>query len=154
MSDAQYLTPEGKERLEKELRELLEVKRPELAAKLKEAISMGDLSENADYHDGKEQQALLESRIRDIESILRSAVIIEETRAAGIVNVGSQVTVVEEGEAPETYRIVGAAEADPSSGLISNESPLGSALLTKKKGDKVKVNTPNGLVVFTIKDVK
>jgi transcription elongation factor GreA len=154
MAEQIYLTPEGKEKLEKELKELVEVKRPQLAAKLKEAIAQGDLSENADYIDSKEQQGLLESRIRDLESMLRAATIIEEKEFSGVVQIGSQVTVIEEGEQPESYRIVGAAEADPSKGLISNESPLGSALLNKKKGAKVKVSTPGGVVIFTIKDVQ
>ena len=156
MSEEQqhYLTPEGAEKLRRELQELVEVKRPELAAKLKEAISQGDLSENADYSDSKEQQAFLEGRIREVENILRDSVIIEETENSGIVHVGSHVTVVEQGESPETYRIVGAAESDPSKGMISNESPLGAALLNKKKGTKVKVQTPSGEVVFKITDIQ
>jgi transcription elongation factor GreA len=147
---AVYLTPEGKEKLERELKDLVENKRTELAAKLKEAISQGDLSENADYSDAKEQQAFLEGRIREIESMLRSAVIIEETATTGVVMIGSQVTVVEDGSEPETYKIVGAAEADPDRGLISNESPLGAALLQARKGDTVRVETPGGEIFFKI----
>jgi transcription elongation factor GreA len=150
-----YLTKEGKEKLKRELEDLIEVKRPELAQKLKEAVAEGDLKENANYHDAKEKQALLESRIRDIEAILRSAIEIEEEVSKGVVSIGSAVTVVEEGEEPETYKIVGAAEADPNKGFISNESPLGAALLNKKKGAKVKVPTPDGgTITFVIKEIK
>lgn len=150
-----YLTPEGLEKLRRELKDLTEVKRPQLAAKLKEAISMGDLSENADYHDAKEQQAFLEGRIREIESILRSAKIIDDNNRSHLVSIGSEVTVLEEGESvPETFKIVGATETDPGNGFISNESPLGAALLNKKKGDKVKVTTPNGEITFIIKEVR
>ncbi len=156
MSDQVYLTREGKEKLEIELKELTEVRRPALAAQLKEAISQGDLRENADYHDAKEQQAFLEGRIREIESILKLAVLIgEENNSKGRVVIGSAVTVVEDGEdTRETYRIVGAAEANPAQGRISNESPLGQALLNRKKGDKVRVFTPSGETLFKIVDVK
>ena len=149
-----YLTPEGAEKLRAELDELINVKRPELAYKLKEAISMGDLRENADYHDAKEQQAFLEGRIRYLETMLKDAVIIDEEVQAGVVGLGSEVTIQEEGYDPETYRIVGAAEADPREGKISNESPLGAELLGKKVGSKVKVKTPDGLLTFKIKAVK
>lgn len=150
-----YLTREGKEKLERELSELVEVKRPELARKLKEAVAEGDLKENANYHDAKEQQGFLESRIREIEATLRAAIIIEEGTEKGVVNVGSEVTVMEEGfDETEVYKIVGAAEADPAKGFISNESPLGAALLGKKKGNKVQINTPDGKLVFVVKDVK
>lgn len=152
MSEEKYLTPEGAEKLRRELKELIEVKRPELAAKLKDAIAQGDLSENADYHDAKEQQAFLEGRINQLEHSLRSATIIEETKGkrSEVVIIGSEVTVEEKGEAAETYKIVGAAEADPERGYISNESPLGAALLSHKKGDKIKVQTPSGEIVFTV----
>jgi len=155
MMEENYLTAEGKENLQRELKELIEVKRPALAVKLKEAKEQGDLSENADYIDAKEQQGFLEGRIKEIESILRHATIIQEGNVKkGIVGLGSEVTVTEEGEPPETYKIVGATEANPSLGKISNESPLGAALLNRKKGDKVKVQTPNGETVFKIVDVK
>lgn len=156
MSDQVYLTREGKQKLEIELKELTEVRRPALAAQLKEAIAQGDLRENADYHDAKEQQAFLEGRIRELESILKLAVLIgEENNSKGRVVIGSAVTVVEDGEdTRETYRIVGAAEANPAQGRISNESPLGQALLNRKKGDKVRVMTPSGETLFKIVDVK
>jgi len=153
MSAPTYLTPEGKENLERELRELKEVKRPELAFKLKEAISMGDLSENADYHDAKEQQAFLEGRIKEIETMLRNAQIIEEGDKTGVVVIGSKVTVMIDGET-ETFTIVGAAEANPLKGFISNESPLGAALLNRKKNAKVKVKAPDGEFECIIKKIE
>lgn len=156
MSDVEkYLTEEGASELRRELEELKSVKRPELAAKLKEAISQGDLSENADYHDAKEQQAFLEGRITYLEEMLRSAKIISDTPTKSkIVNVGSEVTVQEGNDSPETFVIVGAAEANPREGRISNESPLGQALLGRKVGDKVKVDAPAGQLVFKIKSIR
>src|SRR5215472_8257866 len=120
MADQQYLTEEGAADLRRELEELKSVKRPALAARLKEAIAQGDLSENADYHDAKEQQAFLEGRINYLEGLLRSAQIISTGKAtADAVHVGVQVVVQEDGEKPETFLIVGAAESDPAAGKIS-----------------------------------
>jgi transcription elongation factor GreA len=150
-----YLTAEGKEDLERELNELLNVRRPELARKLKDAVAEGDLKENADYHDAKEQQAFLEGRIQYLENILRAAVVITNSGTNDIVRLGSVVTIVEEGmDDEETYSIVGAAEANPREGKISHESPIGGALLGHKKGDKVHTKTPGGEVVFKIKKIK
>jgi len=154
MSSEIFLTQEGKEKLERELKELVDVKRPELAVKLKDAIADGDLKENANYHDAKEQQAFLEARIREIESILRSATIVEDSGAKGIVQIGCEVTIKDlEYDDEDTYRIVGAAESDPDRGYISNESPIGAALLGKKKGAKVKVQTPGGVMSFKILEI-
>lgn len=149
----QYLTREGAKKLRAELDELVDFKRPELAVKLTDAIAMGDLKENADYHDAKEKQAFLEGRIRQLETLLRSAVIIEDQGGNGEVHIGSTVTIQEEDFDPETYRIVGAAEANPRDGMISNESPLGAALLGKKKGKKVSINTAEGKLTFKIKAI-
>lgn len=155
MSNGKYLTQDGADDLRRELQDLKTVKRPELAARLKEAISQGDLSENADYHDAKEQQAFMEGRIQYLEEMLRSATIIADGVAKpNVVRVGVEVTVQEEGEKPETYAIVGAAEANPREGKISNESPLGSALMGHKVGDKVKVDAPAGQLTFKIKAIK
>lgn len=155
MSEEKYLTEEGAAELRRELEELKTEKRPALAAKLKEAISQGDLSENADYHDAKEQQAFLEGRIQYLEGLLHSAVIIPENqKKSKNIGVGSEVTVEEDGQPPEIFMIVGAAEANPREGKISNESPLGSALLGHKVGDKVKVAAPAGQLVFKIKAIK
>lgn len=150
-----YLTPEGAEELKRELDQLLTVKRPELAMKLKEAVAQGDLKENADYHDAKEQQAFIEGRIQYLENILRSATIITNDGPSDEVRVGSEVTIREEGgDEDEVYMIVGAAEANPREGKISQKSPIGSALLGHRKGDSVKVQTPSGTVTFKIKKIK
>ena len=151
--EPQYLTAQGAAELRAELEELINVKRPALAALLKEAISQGDLSENADYIDAKEQQAFLEGRINYLENLLRQAVIIDNSgdgRTPQTVQPGTQVTIQAQDEEPETYRIVGAAEADPRQGKISNESPLGAALIGGREGDTVRVETPNGLWEVTI----
>jgi transcription elongation factor GreA len=149
MAEDQYLTQSGAEDLRAELEELINVKRPALARQLKDAISQGDLSENADYVDAKEQQAFLEGRIMYLENLLRNASIIDDLgassgKAPSEVELGCEVTITAEGESPETYRIVGAAEADPRNGKISNESPMGSALLGRKVGEVVVVDTPGG----------
>ena len=145
----QYLTPEGEARLKAELAELTGPRREELAQRLRSAIQMGDLSENADYHKAKEDQAFLEGRIQELEAILRSAVIIEK-KLSGIVEVGAHITIQEEGFDPETFYMVGAKEADPRNGRISNESPIGSALMGHKVGDVVEANTPGGKMKFKI----
>lgn len=149
MNQPTYLTPEGETKLKAELAELTGPRREELAQRLRAAIQMGDLSENADYHKAKEDQAFLEGRIQEIEAVLRTAVIIEKTRS-DIVTVGCHVTVQEDNYAPETYYLVGAKEADPRSGKISNESPIGHALMEHKVGDVVEVETPGGKIKFKI----
>jgi transcription elongation factor GreA len=152
MSDRiQYLTEEGAEKLKSELADLKGTKREEIAHRLREAISMGDLSENADYHKAKEDQAFLEGRIKELEYILQNARIIEEkTGVRTIVEVGASVTIQEEEQQPETYQVVGAKEADPRNGRISNESPIGRAILGKKPGDRVVAQTPAGPINLTI----
>src|SRR5438477_8615941 len=154
--EKQYLTGEGAADLRRELEELKNVKRPALAARLKEAIAQGDLSENADYHDAKEQQAFLEGRIQYLEGLLHSAIIVPDggSKKSSMINVGNEVTIQEDNEPPETFTIVGAAEANPREGKISNESPLGRALLGHKVGDKVKVDAPAGQLTFKIKGIK
>ncbi len=154
MTEPIYLTAEGAEELRQELDTLLNVRRPALALKLKDAVAEGDLKENADYHDAKEQQAFIEGRIQYLENILRSAVIITNDGPSDEVRLGAHVTIREEdGDEDERYMIVGAAEANPREGKISHESPIGAALLGRKKGDKVKVKTPSGEVVFKIKQI-
>lgn len=155
MAEEVYLTSEGAEELRRELDEAINIKRPALAQKLKEAIAQGDLSENADYSDAKEQQAFLEGRIRYLENVLRSARIIEDSIGpVHRVRVGCTVTIEQKGEPPETYTIVGAAEANPVEGRISNESPLGAALLGQSVGDKVAVEAPAGNLTFRIKAIE
>ncbi|MBC7227734.1 MAG: transcription elongation factor GreA [Thermoflexales bacterium] len=148
------LTAEGIEELRRELDYLVNVRRPELARILRRAIQQGDLSENADYIAAKEEQAFLEGRIQQIETMLRNAVLIESNGSAGIVDLGSRVTVLEEGqEIPEVFRIVGPAEADPLNGKVSHESPLGQALLGRRAGDVVTVDAPAGPITFRILEV-
>lgn len=149
MSNQTFLTPEGEAKLKAELAELTGPKREELSQRLRSAIQMGDLSENADYHKAKEDQGFLEGRIQEIEAALRTAVIIEK-KQGDMVNVGSNVTVQEGDFDPETYYIVGGKEADPRNGRISNESPIGSALMNHKVGDVVQVETPGGKIKFKI----
>src|SRR5688572_8768897 len=149
MAKQTYLTPEGEAKLKAELAELTGRRREELAQRLRSAIQMGDLSENADYHKAKEDQAFLEGRIQEIEAVLRTAVIVEKTNS-DVVTVGSTVTVQEENFDPETYYMVGAKEADPRNGKISNESPIGRALMEHKVGDVVEAETPGGKLKFKI----
>jgi transcription elongation factor GreA len=151
MSDGPFLTAEGATRLKAELEEMKGSAREEMAKRLRAAIQMGDLSENADYHKAKEDQAFLEGRIQEIEYLLKNATIIEETeRPKDEVAIGATVTVQEQDYEPERYYLVGAKEADPRNGRISNESPIGSALIGGKVGDVVTVRTPGGELRFKI----
>lgn len=146
-----YLTAEGVENLRQELDYLLNVKRPALTERLHKAIQQGDLSENADYITAKEEQGFLEGRIQQIEQMLRHAVIIQADGPKDEIALGSLVTVTEEGaEGTETFRIVGLAEADPANGKVSDESPLGRALLGRRVGDTVTVKAPGGAIAFRI----
>ena len=146
-----YLTAEGEENLRRELDYLISVKRPALAERLHKAIQQGDLSENADYIAAKEEQGFLEGRIQQIETMLRNAVTIHEDGSREEVALGSCVSVVEEGaEVAEIFRIVGPAEVNPAKGKVSNESPLGRALLGHRVGDTVTVEAPGGEIIFQI----
>jgi transcription elongation factor GreA len=149
MPQPNYLTREGEAKLIAELEELKGPRREELAQRLRSAIQMGDLSENADYHKAKEDQGFLEGRIQEIEAILRNSAIIEKTDSDSV-SIGSHVTIQEEDFDPETYHIVGPAEADPRNGKISHESPIGIALMNKKVGDVAEANTPGGKIKFKI----
>jgi transcription elongation factor GreA len=152
--DILYVTPEGLQQIKDELENLRTVRREEVAQKLETAIKQGDLKENADYHDAKEEQGFIEARARQLESMLGRAQIIEHSGPSNVVRVGSTVTVLEEGlDEPETYTIVGAHEADPIRGRISNESPIGNALLGAKKGQTVSAMTPAGRIDFTIHEI-
>lgn len=145
-----FLTPEGRQKLEKELEYLRTVRRSQVAANLKSAVEGGDLTENSGYDESKREQAFVEGRIREIETILSTAQILTENGNHDLVSLGARVTVIEEGGEPETYQLVGRAEADPLKGRISNESPLGRALLGHRIGDRVRVNTPGGVTYFEI----
>lgn len=148
------LTKEGLRQLEDELQGLVQVRRGEIAERIRAARDFGDISENAEYTEAKNEQSLVEGRIQTLEAMVRNAVVIEdEPREEGVVAVGASVTVVTE-DGDETYTIVGAAEADPLRGRISNESPLGRALLGHRVGDEVEWTQPNGSSqVTTIRSV-
>jgi len=150
MPEPTYLTREGVFRLEEELERLKGPRRKDLAARLRSAIQMGDLSENADYHKAKEDQAFLEGRIQEIEFLLKNAVVIQRNASTDIVDLGSYVTIQEDGSPPETYHLVGAQEADPGNGKISNESPIGRALAGHRVDDVVVVGTPGGALRLKI----
>jgi len=141
------LTPAGAARLRAELKELTTTKRDELARRLREAKLMGDLSENADWIMAKEDQAFLEGRILELEAVLRNATIVPEKENGAThdtVAVGATITVQEPGEKEEHFTLVGAKEADPRNGRISNESPIGRAILGRRIGETVQVETPGG----------
>jgi transcription elongation factor GreA len=150
MTQSAYLTQEGIAKLKAELDDLKNVKRKELAKRLRAAIQMGDLSENADYHKAKEDQAFLEGRIQEVEYLLRNAVLIEKSGNNELVAIGSHVTIQEGDGPPETFHIVGAKEADPRNGRISNESPIGRAVVDHRVGEVVEVQTPGGVLIFKI----
>jgi len=150
MNEPTYLTSEGAARLKAELKDLKGSKRNELAARLRSAIQMGDLSENADYHKAKEDQGFLEGRIQELEYILGNAIIIEENNHKDVVAIGSHVTIQEEDFPEETYHLVGPTEADPTKGKISHESPIGQALIDHKVGETVEVKTPGGAIKLKI----
>ncbi len=150
MSKPNYLTPEGEAKLTAELETLKGPRRDALTLRLRAAIQMGDLSENADYHKAKEDQGFLEGRIQEIEAILRNSVIIEKTQSSGVVSIGSHVTIQEDDFDPETYHLVGPTEADPRNGKISHESPIGNALMDKKVGDFAEAETPGGKIKFKV----
>ncbi len=147
-----YLTPQGEEKLKKELAELTGPVREDLAKRLRAAIQQGDLSENADYHHAKEQQAFIEGRIQTLERILKNSQIIPEGKVEGRekVEIGAHVSIQEGNFPVETYHLVGPAEADPRNGKISHESPIGSALMDHKAGDIVQVTTPGGQMTLKI----
>ncbi len=147
-NQAVYLTKKGRKNLEEELAYLLDTKRQEVASRLHEAMEDGELIENAEYEAAKNEQAFIEGRILEIEHMLSSAQEIKRSRAKDMVRIGSTVEVKQDGSSKETYTIVGAAEANPKEGLISNESPLGHALLHGKIGDKIEVKAPAGTLNF------
>ena len=151
MSDQPYLTAEGAAKLKEELYRLRSVDRTALARRLREAVSQGDLSENADYHKAKEDQGFLEGRIQELEYLLKNAIIVEtHSGEREIVDIGAQVTVQEEDYDPEVYWLVGAKEADSRNRKISNESPVGRALMGKRVGDVVSIETPGGQMQMRI----
>ena len=147
-----YLTEDGLQKVKEELEYLTTTRRPEVAKMISEAIKEGDLSENAGYDEAKTAQGFLEGRIRELETILKRVQIIKEGEAAkNVVSMGRTVIVREDGtDFDETYTIVGSLEADPLNGRISNESPIGKALIGRKVGAKIVANTPGGEITFKI----
>ena len=157
MNDEMLLTQEGYDKIVAEHDELVSVKRAEVAERIKEAISYGDISENAEYDSAKNEQAELEERIRSLEEMLRKAKIVSESDVKGdVVNVGLKVTVkdLDNKGVTETFAIVGATESDPFNGKISNESSVGKALIGHKKGDKVAVEVPDGIINYQITQIE
>lgn len=154
MAEEVILTKEGKEELEKRLEYLKVTKRAEITERIKTAREFGDLSENAEYDAAKNEQAMIEGEILEIEEKLKHAVIIKDTAKKGTVSLGSKVDFVDD-QSGETfsYEIVGTTEADVELGRISNESPIGNALLGKKANENVKVATPSGIMSITVKKV-
>ncbi|HEY9584146.1 MAG TPA: transcription elongation factor GreA [Candidatus Paceibacterota bacterium] len=154
MSEKSYLTKEKHEALAKELELLKTDKRREVAESLEYAKSLGDLSENAEYHEARALQAELEDKISKLENILRDAVIVSDSKHGEKAEIGSKITIEKEGAKERmTYNIVGSEESDLQNGKISSSSPLGAAILGKKKGDKISINTPKGAAKYTIIDV-
>jgi transcription elongation factor GreA len=154
MDKKMYLTKEGYDNLKSELDNLLNTERRAVAEKIKTAKEFGDLSENAEYSDAKEQQSFVEGRILEIEHVLKNSEIIDDQHlSCDIINVGCTVHL-EASDKELIYRIVGSAEADPKKGYISNESPIGKALIGKKKGDEVEVAVPAGTNKYRIKKIK
>jgi len=147
-----YLSKEGLEKLRTELDEMVSVKRPEVAQRIHDAKEHGDLSENAEYEDAKNEQAFVEGRIQTLQALIKNATIIDENHSTDHVQIGSTVKVDGE-DGAETFMIVGSAEAKPAAGRISNESPVGRALLGRKKGEKVVVKVPAGDFAYTIVEI-
>jgi transcription elongation factor GreA len=148
----QYFSAEGLEKLKKELEERKGPIRAEITRKILEAKELGDLSENAEYMEAKESQSFNEGRIVELEEIIKSAVVIGPNQKRELVTVGSTVRV-ESIHGEQKFTIVGAVESDPAQGFISNESPLGTAFLGRKKGEEVEVKTPSGVIKYKILEI-
>ncbi|MBL8031257.1 MAG: transcription elongation factor GreA [Candidatus Doudnabacteria bacterium] len=149
MSKKYLLTPEGLSKLNEELKHLIEVKRKEVIERIREAAAHGDLSENADYAQAREEQSFIEGRIQEIEEMVKNAEIITASTQHNIISIGSTAVVKVAGK-EQKYTIVGSNEANPSEGKISNESLVGKSLLGKRVGDKVSVTTPAGETIYEI----
>ncbi len=149
-----FMTQEGFDKLQEELKYLRSVKRQEVADRLHEAMDGGELIEDAEYEAAKNEQAFVEGRIQELEILLANARVIEENTKKDTVQVGAKVTIQEDGQDPEEYTIVGPVEARPRNGRISNESPLGRALMDHRAGDNVEVEAPGGSFVVRILKVR
>lgn len=153
MDEKTFITQEGLEHLRLELQNLKTTKRREMADRIQAAKELGDLSENAEYHEAKEEQAFVEGKIVELEYIIKNAQVIKK-KNSGKVEVGCTVCVKNSEGKEWTFSIMGPQEADPASGTISNESPMGKAFLGRKKGDSVKVSTPRAIQEYTILSIK
>lgn len=154
MNNEYLITKEGLNKLKEELEDMKTRQRDDLSKRLRFAIQQGDLSENADYHKAKEDQAFLEGKIREYEETIAGAKIIDGSNNNGVIDVGSHITIQEGSYPEERYHMVGAREANPMEGRISNESPIGKALLGRKAGDTVTVETPGGAMELKILSVE
>lgn len=152
MSKKHLLTPEGLERLKKELEVLINHKRKEVIERIQEAVAHGDLTENADYAQAKEEQAFIEGRIQELEEIIKNAEIIKANRDRSLVSIGSTVKLKANGQ-EKVYTIVGSNEANPAMGRISNESLVGQKLLGLKVEDKIEIETPGGKAAYEILEI-
>lgn len=148
-----YLTKDGLAKLLDELKELKNVKRLEVADRIQQAKELGDLSENAEYVEAKNEQSFIEGRVMELENMIRNAIVVEGANGSDTVQIGSTITI-KNGESTAEYSIVGSNEADPVHGKVSNESPLGSAFLGRHLGDLVSVETPRGKINYTILAIK
>jgi len=144
------LTEDGKKKLENELKELKEIRRPEIIEKISQAKELGDLSENAEYHDAKDQQGLAETRISEIEEILKKAIISNGLTSKNIISLGSKFLIEQDNGQTREIQIVGYNEADPAVGKISNESPMGKAFIGKETNELVEVLAPRGMIKYKI----
>jgi transcription elongation factor GreA len=148
-----YITPEGASKLRAELNELRGRKRDELAVRLRFAIQQGDLTENADYIAAKEEQAFLEGKILELETILRDVIIVDAPRSSDQVGIGNTVVISIEDHEPETFHIVGIKEAEPGKQKISHESPIGKALIGKRVGEFAEAETPGGKLKLKVLEI-
>ena len=151
MSKEVYLTREKLEKIKEELNMLVKVRRPEVIGRIKDARSLGDLSENAEYHSAREEQGRVEGRIEELEYMVKNAKLISEgSKSKNKVDIGSRVTCIIESDGKVDFTIVGSAEVDVFNGKISNESPIGRALMGKKVGDKIEIEAPAGKMKYKI----
>ncbi len=147
-----YISQDGLDKLKAELHELKTVKVRETSSRIEQAKALGDLKENAEYHSAKDEMGFIQGRIREIEEMLKNVSVIQDVAGSSTVRIGSKVEV-EAKDVVKNYKIVGSEEANPASGLISNESPMGRAFLGHAPGDKVEVETPGGIVIYTILNI-
>lgn len=144
-----YISQDGLDKLKAELHELKTVKVRETSSRIEQAKALGDLKENAEYHSAKDEMGFIQGRIREIEEMLKNISLIQDVAGSSTVRIGSRIEV-EARDVVRNFKIVGSEEADPASGLISNESPMGRAFLGHAEGDQVEVETPSGIVIYTI----